>query len=278
MRGLSWTLTTEIFPLITYLLVITNSLHLRAFQSNGQFAFIKTEFSAATTIFILCEWLLFCYFLHLHEQSLKHPGWPKKKKKSKPLESPPLVSLHAFCSPLNCTATMLLRAELEIKESEGLANNTQLFPLTSKRLTRAFGLLLREGGERGTPFPVSWLCFLYSMQFYCHWLAYFSCAFVAVHTNHSWLWLSLRNTQTDTIGYAERFELCCAWPSSRKSFIQSPSSAGVTPSELQDNHVSPEAWALLLSCSCGIHISGCLWNWRSDWPVLTADCHFPCLK
>lgn len=119
------------------------------------------------------------------------------------LKSSPLVSLHGFCSPLNCTATILLRAELEIKESEGLTNNRPLFPLASTRLAPTFGLLLLEGEASGTFFPVSWLCFFYLLQIYCHWLAYFSCAFMGAHTNHSWLWL--HDTETDTIGYAKSF-------------------------------------------------------------------------
>lgn len=105
--------TENIFPLFTYLLVITNPLHLRAFQLHGHFAFIKTVFSVAISFFILHEWMPFCCFLRSYEQSLKHSECPKKKKKKKPLKSPLLVSLYIFCCPLNCTATVLLRAELE---------------------------------------------------------------------------------------------------------------------------------------------------------------------
>lgn len=109
--------TENIFPLFTYLLVITNPLHLRAFQSHGYFAFIKTVFSAAISFFILHEWMPFCCFPHSYEQSLKHRG--SRKKKKKPLKSPLLVFLYIFCCPLNCTATVLLRAELEWRSQRG---------------------------------------------------------------------------------------------------------------------------------------------------------------
>lgn len=59
-------------PLITYLLLITNSLNSRASQSHGHFAFIKTVLSAAISIFILLGWLPLCFLLHAFEQPMKN--------------------------------------------------------------------------------------------------------------------------------------------------------------------------------------------------------------
>lgn len=120
---------------------------------------------------------------------------------------------------------MLLRAELEINESEGLTN-TQLFLLTSQKLVPAFGLLLRRGKERGTPFPcILALLFLFTRFTATAWLIPFVNSWL-----HILITLDFQLTMlTHTIGYAEHFGLYSSWCSSRKSFIQSPSNAGSTP-------------------------------------------------
>lgn len=156
--------TENIFPLFTYLLVITNPLHLRAFQLHGHFAFIKTVFSAAISFFILHEWMPFCCFPRSYEQSLKHSECPKKKKKKKAPEKSSFGFLIYLLLSLKLHCYCVIKSWVRIKESEGLTNNTQLFPFTSERPAPAFGLLLREGEERGSPLPASWLCFFYLLQ------------------------------------------------------------------------------------------------------------------
>lgn len=152
-----------------------------------------------------------------------------------------LVSLYA----LNCTAAMSLRAELETKESEGLTNNTQLFPLTSKGFAPAFDLLLGVGADRGIPFTMSWLCFFYLLQIiYCCWVVYFSWVFVAVHTQITLAFHFTLLRQTPEV-------LPSVWGSvmdgvEQKSFIQSPSSLPRGLSSPAELH----SW---------------LWSQKSDW-------------
>lgn len=154
-----------------------------------------------------------------------------------------LISSYA----LNCTAAMSLGAELETKESEGLTSDTQLVPLTSKAFAPAFDLLLRAREDRGPLHSLLALLLLFTADLLLLGGLFQLCSQLCTH----------KSLSSFTSHCSECLGLCHGWGRAENLHSEPLKS-------LQRSGISH--WAVFMATE------------PEKWLVLTAACHYPCLK